>query len=243
MQPGIVPVVLIDFGGTGVNHADLVSCAAALTIQAQQHFALPPPYGYGVGATVRAGAGPFDVHPNEWVLGLFQHPDVDGALGYHDETATGRPFMKIFPLLDKQDGQPWQPTASHELLETLADPNISRGAQWTDGVFWAYEVCDPCEAQSYMINHVPVSDFVLPPWFEPISNTRSLKFNWMGNIHHAHGLLPGGYAQYFDAQQGWQQIFSQEKEPRSFRKNAKGRGFARKNPQEVKAAKEAKAAK
>jgi hypothetical protein len=130
--PGI-RMAIVDFGHTGVDAATLPAIAAALTKQAQQHFALPPPFGYGFGATVRAASGPHDVQPDEWVVGLVQKPDQPDALGYHDQTPGGKPFVRVFPLLDKADGGEVSVTLSHEVCEVLADPNGARAAQWKDG--------------------------------------------------------------------------------------------------------------
>jgi hypothetical protein len=66
-------------------------------------------------------------------------------------------------------------TLSHELLEMLVDPGgttfrqaadidpYSRGQQ----VKYLVEVCDPVAVYSYYINGVPVSDFVLPSFYDP----------------------------------------------------------------------------
>jgi hypothetical protein len=222
-----IEVVIINAAGTGVAASEVVACAAALTIQAQQHFALPPPHGYGFGATVRAAAGPFDVKPNEWVLSLLAKADVEGALGYHDQTAHGKPLMKVFPYLDASDGVRWETTASHELLETLADPNIARCAQSWDGKVWAYGVCDACEQESYMIHGVPVSDFVLPPYFEPMKNINGLRLDWMGRIADPLEILPGGYGQWLDPSKGWTQVLSEKAPPRAYRNTVFGRGKVR----------------
>jgi len=230
MTPGMIHVVMIDFGGgraAGIQRAEMMAVATALSIQAQQHFALPPPYGYGVAAIVRVAAGPFDVHQDEWVLGLFEKPDQPGALGYHDESPNGRPFSKLFPLLDKQEGSQWSVTASHELLEMLADPNVAKCAQLPDGTIFAYEVADQCEAQSYLINNVHVSDFCLPPNFEPPTNWQSLKLDWMGLVKSPMQVLPGGYAQYFDPQQGWQQVQHAQQAPRAYRLQMRELGHGR----------------
>src|ERR1700746_2575114 len=109
--PG-VRMVIVDFGGTGVDPKKLAPMAAALTKQAQQHLDLPPPYGYGIGAVVRAASGPHDVRADEWVIGLVKDPDQPGALGYHDQTPTGQPFIRVFPLLDAQDGAQLSVTVS-----------------------------------------------------------------------------------------------------------------------------------
>ena len=218
-----VRMAIADFGGTGVDVTTLPAIAAALTKQAQQHFALPPPYGYGISATVRAASGPHDVQPDEWVIGLVQKPDQPGALGYHDETPNGKPFVKVFPLLDKQDGADLSVTISHEMCETLADPNGARAAQWTDGRFWAYEVCDAVEETSYLIDGVKVSNFVLPPYFEPVKKLIGLKLDWMGICKAPLEILPGGYGQWFDPSKGWHMVQHQEKAPRAYRQEVKGR--------------------
>ncbi len=223
--PG-VKMVIADFGGTGVDTQSLPAIAAALTKQAQQHFALPPPYAYGVGATIRAGSGPHDVQPDEWVIGLIQKPDQPDALGYHDETPNGKPFIKVFPtLLDKADPGALSVTISHEVCEALADPNGARAAQWKDGRFWAYEVCDAVEATSYLIDGVHVSNFCLPPFFEPVKKLPGLKLDWMGLCKQPLEVLPGGYGQWFDPNKGWTMVQQAEKPPQAYRLELRRLGY------------------
>lgn len=223
MKPGI-QFVLVDFGGTGIKGQDLdpkevVACAAALNVQAQQHVALPPPYGWGVSATVRAAAGAYDVHPDEFILALLAQLDESGALGYHDLGGKGAGFAKICPPLDLDDGSAWSQTASHEMLEIMGDFDCTEAMQGPDGKFWAKELCDPCEAAPYYIDGVAMSDFVLPAWFTGKSTAK----NWLGTIHNALELLPGGYAQYYDPATGWQQVYSQLAQPRAYRLKHMGR--------------------
>ena len=224
--PG-VKMAIVDFGGTGVDPSTLPAIAAALTKQAQQHFAIPPPYGYGIAAAIRAGSSPHDVQPDEWVIGLVAKPDQPGALGYHDETPSGKPFIKVFPILDRQDGGELSVTISHEVCEALADPNGARAAQWRDGKFWAYEVCDAVEAASYLIDGVKVSDFCLPPFFEPVVSLTGLKLDWMGLCKNPLEVLPGGYGQWFDPTKGWQMVKHAEKPPRAYRLEIRGRSYRR----------------
>ncbi len=224
--PG-VKMAIIDFGGTGVDASTLPPMAAALTKQAQQHFALPPPFGYGLGATIRAASGPHDLHPDEWAIGLLAKADQPGALGYHDETPNGKPLIKVFPLLDKQDGGDLSVTISHEVCEALADPNGARAAQWKDGRFWAYEVCDAVEATSYLIDGIKVSNFVLPPYFEPVAKLTGLKLDWMGLCKNPLEILPGGYGQWFDPNKGWTQVQHAQQPPRHYRLELKGRSSRR----------------
>jgi hypothetical protein len=66
-------------------------------------------------------------------------------------------------------------TLSHELLEMLVDPSGTRVMQAADldpysggqQVSYLVEVCDPCAVYSYDIDGVPVSDFVLPSFYDP----------------------------------------------------------------------------
>jgi hypothetical protein len=214
--PG-VRMAIVDFGGTGVDPKTLPPMAAALTKQAQQHFALPPPYGYGISATIRVASSARDVQPDEWVIGLLAKPDQPGALGYHDQTPAGLPFIRVFPLLDKQDGAELSVTISHEVCEALADPNGAKCAQWSDGKIYAYEVGDACEAYSYLIDGVKVSDFCLPPWFEPMTRRTGLRYDWMGLCSKPLQVLPGGYAQWFEAGTGWHMVQHAAQAPRLYR--------------------------
>lgn len=232
MTPGVIHMVMVDFGGgraAGIGRTEQTHVTAALQLQMQQHVGLPPPFGWGIGATVRAAAGPFDVHPDEWVVGLFETPDQPGELGYHDESPNGKPFSKLFPLLDKQDNQPWSVTASHEVVEMAVNPLLSRCSQGSDGTIWATEGCDQVEAQSYMLHGVPVSDWCTPANFEPPPGWQAakLKLNWLGNLTAPMQVLPGGYAQYFDPQRGWQSVEHAEVKPRPYRQLLRQLGHGR----------------
>jgi hypothetical protein len=197
---------------------DLNAIAAAITMQVQRDFAQSPPLGYGITATVRFDATSAKPHADEWVIGLFATADQPGALGYHDQSKTGVPLIKVFPLLD--DPANLSITISHEVLEVLADPNCARAAQSRDGRFWAYEVCDAVEQDSYDIAGVKVSNFVLPPYFEPDA---SKHYDHMGLVKHALEIRPGGYGQWYDATRGWQQVLHQSVAPRAYRQLLRGR--------------------
>jgi len=231
-------ICIVDFGGTGVQTSDLVRLAAALQAQVDQ-FAVPPPYGYGLEVKgIRAGSAPSNpvswlgqplLPPaaDDWVMGLLASPDVAGAYGYHDRTPAGLPFMKTFPLLDIRDGHPWSVTCSHELLETLKDPEISLCAQGPDGQIWAYEVCDAVEQDHYTLLGVEVSNWVTPCYFETPQDMTGKKYDWMGLLQGpTPNLRPGGYGQTFGPN-GWQQVLA-SKEPRQYRlESTSGRSMRR----------------
>jgi hypothetical protein len=160
-----------------------------------------------------------------WWLVILDDSDQAGALGYHDLTPDGLPIGKVFAASDLKAGTSWSVTASHELLEMLADPNINltvfvQNANNTSGTLYAYEVCDACEDDSfgYKINNILVSDFVYPAWFESFRAEGSTQFDRMNQIQNPLQLLSGGYIGVFSVTDGsgWQQQTA-EKHPTNLR--------------------------
>jgi len=243
-QPAVVTlaplykVVVVDFGGTGVEPAEIVAYAAAQQRQINEQFAMPAPMGWGVGVQyVRAAANAKDIRPDEVVIGLFATADQPGALGYHDKTPSGMPVGHVFPPLDKADGVPWTTTASHELTEILGDPELNDASQRPDGVFMAKEVADAVEQDTYEINGVPLSNFCLPLWYGgPASGA---KYDYLGLCKAPFEIRPGGYAQSWSDDQGWTQTFAQ-KAPRAYR--AQARPFSRHARRQARAASRVRAA-
>jgi hypothetical protein len=101
-----------------------------------------------------------------------QHPDSvrdEKLLGYHDMTWSGRPMAKVFVGTTEADRKGWVHTASHELLEMLADPDLNEIVLVNPTAailrIYAREVCDPVNRLGYDVDGVRVSDFVHPSWF------------------------------------------------------------------------------
>jgi len=146
--------------------------------------------------------------PGSWWLVVLDDSDQAGALGYHDLTTEGLPIGKVFAASDLKAGNSWTVTASHELLEMLADPDINltvfvQNAN-TTGRLYAYEVCDACEDDSlaYAIDGVLVSDFVYPAWFESFRTEGSTPFDRTGRLIAPLTLAPGGYIGVFEVNSG-----------------------------------------
>ena len=154
--------------------------------------------------------------PHTWWLVLLDDSDQAGALGYHDLTPTGLPISKVFAKTDIDYKMQWSVTASHELLEMLADPEVNLTAfvqtGETAGYMYAFEMCDPVEDDSfgYDINGVKVSDFILPSYFQPRIPTK--KWDFCGHLTSGvPSMLIGGYLSQFavgidGVASGWSQI-------------------------------------
>ncbi len=189
---------------------DVRQAVPALQAQVSNDFA--PVWGINADLTfVPSGSQPAQ---GSWWLVVFDNSDQPGALGYHDLTNEGLPLGKVFAGTDIQYGLNWTITASHELLEMLADPDIDLTVfvQPDDqtGRIYAYEVCDACEADNYgyAINGTMVSDFVYPAWFESFRAPNSTQFDKQNQITKPFDLLPGGYIGIFDVTSGtgWTQL-------------------------------------
>ncbi len=186
-------VVIIDVDA-GIPTAEIERACGALTRQVLEHWAPA----WGTTATVRAtSSGP--ARPEEFALLLRKSLTVADALGYHE-----RDVAYVSPQLCAQDGASWTSCASHEILEMLGDPLLRRMVQAPDGDLWALEVCDACEAETYSIDGVVVSDFCLPAYFEPQDNVVE-RYDYLGRCSLPYAITPGGYGQTFDPKTGWTQ--------------------------------------
>ena len=151
-----------------------------------------------------------------WWLVLLDDTDQAGVLGYQDLTDKGLPLGKVFVRTSENAGRPWTVTASHELLEMLADPSLSLMSAFKEAgkdtwMFYAYDICDPCQEDTgkYKINNKAVSNFVYPTWFQSITHPKDTQFDYNKEITKPFQLLPGGFINVFDLaakDRGWRQI-------------------------------------
>lgn len=145
---------------------------------------------------------------HSWWMIVANTSDFAGAAGYHDTTPEGLPLGKTFVKAEIDAGRPWTTTLSHELLEMLADPDISQCVEYSGSIkriFFALEVCDPCQDDQfgYSIGQVLVSDFVLPGWFH---NYRNYPFyDFAKRTKKPLEVLKGGYISVFD-QGRWREV-------------------------------------
>ena len=194
----------------GHDPSDVARVAAALQRQATRDFA---PVWNQEGATVDSFPRPEDVPVGYWPM--FVVEDVKNAAGVHLDD-TGQPFA----LIEISDS--WSLTASHEMLEMLADPWGSRlipgrSIKPDQGrVEFLVEVCDPSEAAKfgYTVNDILVSDFYTPHFFDP-EHDPSVRYSFTGAIKQPRAILPGGYISWRDpvSNHWWQQRwFGQDSE-------------------------------
>lgn len=191
----LAPKFMLNVGflnvSTVVTAAQLTQCVAALQLQAGQDFGSI----YGIDVNLPVITDPAVLGPKDWLVVVSDDADQAGALGYHQLTAQGQPLGKVFARTSQQAGDNWTVTASHELLEMLADPWASLICQGADNVLRAFEVCDPVEDDSlgYQLDGgfgpVTVSDFVLPAWF----NSAPGPFDFKGHVTAPLQILPNGY--------------------------------------------------
>lgn len=177
-----------------VTWADVRRVAAALDRQVREHFGPV----YGVTATVEAvPQGGQD--PRAWQVAIVDDEASADDDGWHELTANGQPLGKVLAKKVIAETGGWSTTASHEVLELLADPDMSLyvlvfGSGGSH--LYAYEVCDPVQddRHAYTIDRVRVSDFLYPAWFESFRGRRSTRFDHAGACDRPLQILAGGYA-------------------------------------------------
>jgi hypothetical protein len=193
--------------------SDVARVAAALQRQATRDFG---PI-WDVTATVDALPRLEDVPIGYWPMIIRDDINVPGAAGIHLDKE-GQPFA----LITMSDS--WSLTASHEMLEMLADPFGNRvipgrSPKRDQGrVEFLVEVCDPSEAAEfgYTVNDVLMSDFYTPRFFDPVRNEAS-RYSFTGAISRPRTILRGGYISWHEpvSDHWWQQLwFGQRKEYR-----------------------------
>lgn len=153
---------------------------------------------WGVSATVDAFARLKDVPLGYWAVMIRDDIGFQGAAGIHLDKS-GQPYALV------QHSSDWVLTASHEILEMLADPFGNRlvaGRSVKPGqgrVEYLVEVCDPSEAAEfgYTINGLLVSDFYTPAFFDPVQNSGT-RYSYTGAINKPRQVLRGGYLSWHD---------------------------------------------
>lgn len=189
----------------GHDPGDVARVAAALQRQATRDFG---PI-WDVLATVDAFPRLEDVPAGYWPMIVREDIHKKGADGIHLDK-NGQPFA----LIKFTDS--WSLTASHEMLEMLADPvgfRLIAGQSPMPGqgrVEFLVEVCDPSEAAlfGYTVNDILVADFYTPRFFDPVA-VEGVRYSFTGAIKQPRQVLPGGYLSWLDPVSNhlWQQTW------------------------------------
>ena len=131
--------------------------------------------------------------PGDWGLLLLDSTDQAGALGYHSLTKDGFPQGLVFVQTVMQYHEQLSVTLCHELAELLVNPGCQLLAEDDQGVGYALEACDPCQANTFLLQGFAMSDFVLPSWFQDWRTRQQTPFDLLGIIQQPLTLAPGGY--------------------------------------------------
>lgn len=205
-------IIIVKNQTTVLSDAEVQAALPAFQTQITTDFAPA----YGTPASI-AFAGKTDPVPAGAILVvMLDNADQAGALGYHDMQKSGDPIAKVFVKTTQRYGGIWTVTASHEILEALADPLINltvlNDQSWK---LYAYEVCDAVEADvlGYTIGETQVSDFVLPHYFDEHRKSGT-PLSYRGHVTKPFSLAKGGYLSYLDLRTGqWKQIMADIEPP------------------------------
>jgi hypothetical protein len=183
---------------TVVANADVATMTQAIASQVQLDVA---PIWERVPATVTFYTDATAVPPGAYVIAIVDTipNQPTGVVGGHTEDQTGQMSGVVAAQPDLTNGGQvltgdWSvsSTLSHEVLEMFIDPSCNMWANDGKGSVYSFEVCDPVEAPTYMVNGVSVSNFVTPAWFDPLAPTGS-QFDKLGQLKAGFSILPGGY--------------------------------------------------
>jgi hypothetical protein len=133
---------------------------------------------------------------------------IRDAEGFHEEHYSGIPYGFVFLELSKALKEEWSVTLSHEAMELIADPEANllvQGPHPADRrrqVFHWYEMCDAVQSETYRIDGIRVSNFLLPLYFTS-SNELGGRNDFLGTktrgkTLESFGVNPGGYIGFYD---------------------------------------------
>lgn len=189
----MIPNIALISQSSRITLDELVQVSAALQKQVLRDFT---PL-WGIQATVDAFAQLADVPVGYWPVIVVEQV-VTGDIGVHG-------LRDHQPVALVQAGSDWSLTASHEVLEMIADPFGNRLVAGDslngDGrrVEYLVEVCDPCQSRAfgYQVNGIQVSNFYTPYYFDP-SGSNGARYDFAGYIRIPRQVLEGGYLSWRD---------------------------------------------
>jgi len=215
---------VVDLSGS-LPAAELAAYAAAQQRQLREHYASVFD-GDGANDEVRVTTTTAPLVAGE--IAIILHPSSagadEGALGEHGLAANGSgvPSMNIYLDLADKYGETWTSIASHEVLETRADPRLHACVELDNGEIWDREICDRVQAEIVIVDGVPLSNFNTPACFEPTGAPGEF-YDWLKLSTKPNEVRPGGYAQQYTSGKGWTQV----SEARGYRGELAALGLSR----------------
>lgn len=160
----------------------------------------------------------------EAIIYLWDKSDVPDALGYHDSNYRGIPYGFVFVDIATEIGEDWTVTLSHEALELVGDRQANQLVRGPDprdrrkNVYHWHEMCDAVQDETYEIDGIAVSNFVLPLYFTKDSEPGS-RNDFLGTRYRlqgkrelvslpSFGINPGGYIGFYDPRTGTHETVS-----------------------------------
>ena len=205
-------ISVINLSNGLVKDATLQHAIRAVNRQIAEDF---QPY-WGFGARLRlegkSGLGRASVEAADMrgdaVLYVRVTPKKTDVDGFHSQNFAGIPYGFVYLDVSKKLKEDWTVTLSHEALELLADPELNLLVQGPHPkepdrqVFHWFEMCDAVQNETYVVDGVRVSNFVLPLYFTS-SDERGGRNDFLGTVNRgktlqSFGVNPGGYINFFD---------------------------------------------
>jgi hypothetical protein len=192
-----------EMDASDLSFSELSTVSAAISKQIARDFG---PI-WGVNATIDAFPSLDDVPPGYWPVTIKADIDDPTAAGFHTDK-NGNPFALVLFSAS------WSLTASHEVLEMLADPFGNRVVSSLSPVDnktrveILVEVCDPSEDSqfSYTIDGVAVSDFYTPSYLDPVT-APGVRYGFTKALTETRQVLKGGYISFHDlSTDHWKQL-------------------------------------
>ena len=181
-----------------VSLRTVATAAAALSKQVMRDFT---PL-WNIHGTVQAFGSLADVPMDYYPVIIKDDIGDPSAAGFHTDQ-NNQPYALV------QTSSDWTVTASHEILEMLADPfgnQLVAGTVQGKRVKILREVCDPCESFTYTVNGVAVSDFLRPSWYLPLA-TGPQPTSFLGRLSSPQQVGDGGYFSWLDVESNrWFQL-------------------------------------
>lgn len=226
-----ISVVDMTTGPDAPKTEDVVRVIRAINRQLREDFA--PQWNLSGELRLDQPVGPAGdrvaTHPSlrgDGIVYLMSQTNPQAALGFHERHNLGIPYgvvfldlaQKLAENLPKKTDHPWSITLSHEAIELLADPQVNLlckgphpNPEMPYDVYHWFEMADAVQNESYEIDGVLVSNFLLPSYFTS-SDRRDERNDFLarrtsGPSLPAFGVKPGGYVGFYDPELGKDDIW------------------------------------